>query len=212
MQSTHPSGESRQALNDIKDIRGIMERSTKFLSLSGMSGIWAGAIALLSAGIAWKLDLSYYFHTRMNDATPYRNDFQVILLALFTFFTAFAGAFYFTWEKAHNTSQSMWTKASRELMRQVAIPIVAGAIFCIAFLHYDSYIFIAPTCLAFYGLALVNGSKYTLGEIRWLGYSEIILGCIALFVPYYGLLFLAIGFGILHIIYGIAMWTKYDRA
>lgn len=212
MHSNSSAGESQQALNDIKDIRGIMERSTKFLSLSGMSGIWAGAIALVSACIAWKMELPYYFHTRMYDLSLHRNDLQVILLAVSTFVLAFAGAYYFTWKKAQATRQNLWTRASQELMRHIAIPILAGAIFCIAFLYYGAYIFIAPTCLAFYGLALVNGSKYTLGEIVWLGYSEIILGCIALFMPFFGLLFLAIGFGVLHVVYGIAMWTKYDRA
>ena len=70
---------------------------------------------------------------------------------------------------------------------------------------------VAPGCLIFYGLALVNGSKYTLGEIRYLGYGMLALGIMNLFYVAYGLYFWAMGFGILHIAYGITMWMKYER-
>jgi hypothetical protein len=75
----------------------------------------------------------------------------------------------------------------------------------------DHIFLIAPTCLLFYGLALINASRYTLGEIRYLGCCELILGIISLWVPGYGLIFWAAGFGVLHIIYGIIMWWKYER-
>lgn len=211
MQSNQPSAESLQALNDLRDIRGIMERSTRFLSLSGWSGIWAGCTALAAAAIAWNMNLAYYLHRDVSLSADSPVVFRLLSLALGTFTVAFCGAYYFTWRKATVSGQKVWTRSSRLLMWQVAIPIAAGGVFCLAFLYYDAIIFIAPACLAFYGLALVNGSKYTLGEIRWLGYSEIVLGCIALFVPFYGLGFLAAGFGILHVLYGIVMWNKYDK-
>ena len=59
------------------------------------------------------------------------------------------------------------------------------------------------------GLALINGSKYTLSDIRYLGLCQVVLGCICIFVPAWGLTFWAIGFGGLHILYGIVMWNKY---
>jgi len=93
----------------------------------------------------------------------------------------------------------------------VIIPLIAGGVFCLSFLENGLEYYIAPTCLAFYGMALVSGGKYTLGEIRYLGYSELLLGCICLFFPGYGLYFWAAGFGLLHIIYGIIMWRRYDQ-
>ena len=203
--------ESLQALNDLRDIRGIMERSTRFLSLSGWSGIWAGCTALLSACLVWKLDLVYYFHREVLPLGISSTVVHLFLLGLVTFGVAFAGAFYFTWRKAHAAGQRVWTPSSRALMRQVAVPMLAGGAFCLACLYYGYPIFITPSCLIFYGLALVSGSKYTLGEIRWLGYLEVLLGGIALFVPNYGLGFMAAGFGLLHILYGIIMWNKYDK-
>lgn len=211
MQAKPFAQESLQALNDLRDIRGIMERSTRFLSLSGWSGIWAGATALLSAFLVWKLDLVYYFHREPLAPGLSGTVFRLLLLGAVTFAVAFAGAFYFTWRKARASGQRIWTSSSRALMLQVAIPMLAGGLFCAACLYYGNAIFITPSCLVFYGLALVSGSKYTLGEVRWLGYSEVILGCIALFVPNYGLGFMAAGFGLLHILYGIIMWNKYDK-
>jgi hypothetical protein len=71
---------------------------------------------------------------------------------------------------------------------------------------------VAPATLVFYGLALVNGSKYTLNDIRNIGYLEAGLGVVSMFVPGYGLWFWALGFGVLHIVYGVTMYYKYERA
>ena len=210
MQSNPQAEESLQALHDI---RGIMERSTRFLSLSGWSGVWAGCTALAGAAIAWSMHLPYAVH-REGLGSQAGFDaivFRLVPLAILTFIVAFCGAYYFTWRKAKVAGQKVWTRAARQLMWQIAVPMGAGGIFCLAFLYYDTIFFIAPACLTFYGIALVNGSKYTLGEVRWLGYCEILLGCISLFVPYYGLAFMACGFGMLHILYGAIMWNKYDK-
>jgi hypothetical protein len=93
------------------------------------------------------------------------------------------------------------------------IPLVAGGIFCIAMLYHGGafILLISPAMLIFYGLSLVNGSKYTLHDIRYLGCLEIVLGLIAVFNLGYGIIFWALGFGVLHIIYGALMWFKYDR-
>jgi hypothetical protein len=96
-------------------------------------------------------------------------------------------------------------------MLNVCIPLVVGGIYLIKLVESGTYGLIAPGCLIFYGLALINGSKYTLGEIRYLGYCEILLGIISCWFIGWGLYFWAIGFGILHIIYGTVMWYKYER-
>ena len=81
----------------------------------------------------------------------------------------------------------------------------------IRMMQLGEYALVAPGCLVFYGLALVNASKYTLGEIRYLGYGQLVLGIVNLWNVSYGLWFGALGFGILHIIYGIWMWYKYEK-
>lgn len=213
------------SLQALHDIRSIMERSARFISLSGWSGIWAGCTALAGAFIAgsWLNDLGAQYghynkqlHLRngnVYDPYNYIDGYtaQFILLAAAIFAVALAGGFFFTWRKVKAQGLTLWNHASRQLLLQVMLPLIAGGIFCLAFLYNGHAAYIGPACLVFYGLALINGSKYTLSDIRYLGMLEVLLGCICLFFPGYSLYFWAAGFGILHILYGIIMWNKYDK-
>ena len=201
-----------ESLEALKDIRSIMDRSSRFVSLSGWSGIWAGCIALAASYVAHMMLSGEDGYTHGGTSLSiYSIEFRFLALAAATCFIAGLGAYFFTVAKAKKQHLKVWGAASKKLFISVLIPMLAGGIFCISFLQngYESYI--APSCLAFYGMALVNGGKYTLGEIRYLGYSELLLGCICLFFPGYGLQFWAVGFGLLHILYGIIMWNRYDK-
>ncbi|RYE26537.1 MAG: hypothetical protein EOP51_00275 [Sphingobacteriales bacterium] len=212
--------EQETSLKTLQDIRGMMEKSTRFISLSGWSGIWAGSVALAGSLVAksWlkKAPVAYYNPYRTApgsvDVAAYNNlVIQFIALAVTVFLVALAGAYYFTWRKAKMQGGKIWTGSSRRMLMEMAIPLAAGGIFALHFLYAHHEAYIAPVCLAFYGLALINGSKYTLSDIKYLGISSLVLGCLNLFAPGYGLTFWAIGFGVLHILYGIVMWNKYDK-
>jgi hypothetical protein len=208
MQTEHAA-----TLETLKDIRSIMERSARFVSLSGWSGIWAGVTALAGAAVARTIIGDYVMAS--GDLLPADIKDPVYLklfvLAGITFITAGIGAFFFTMRKVRRQGQTIWGGASKKLALSVMIPLIAGGLFCLAFIMSGDDAYVAPACLAFYGLALVNGGKYTLGEIKYLGYSELLLGCICLYFPGYGLYFWAIGFGVMHILYGIIMWNRYDK-
>jgi len=210
--------ETERSLETLLEIRSIMERSARFLSLSGWSGVWAGCVALAGAYTAglWldasSLDGNYGLPEATSIVTVSENiPFSLLLLALIVFIVALAGGYFFTWRKVRKQGGVLWNSASRAMFRAMAIPMVAGGVFCICFLLKGDAGYVAPACLIFYGLALYNGSKYTLSEIRYLGLLEIVLGCVCLFMPGYGLYFWAAGFGVLHILYGIVMWSRYDK-
>lgn len=204
------------SLQDIRDIRQLMERSSRFISLSGLSGVAAGLFALAGAAIARYIVFKNYY-TAYDDRGGYSDtDFarlklQLLGLAAAVFAAAFITAYYFTWRKSSKEGTSLWNPTSRRLMWNMLIPLAAGALFILGMLQYNDWRFVAPACLIFYGLALVNASKYTLTDIRYLGYCEIVLGLINMQWVGKGLYFWAIGFGVLHIIYGISMWWKYER-
>ncbi|HMC96443.1 MAG TPA: hypothetical protein VKG92_02220, partial [Flavobacteriales bacterium] len=101
--------------------------------------------------------------------------------------------------------------AAQRLLVNMFIPLGGGGMFCLALLYYGLPGLVPPATLVFYGLALLNASKYTLDEVRWLGISELILGLIASFWVGAGLLFWALGFGVLHIFYGALMYLRYER-
>ncbi len=214
----------QDSLQTLREIRGIMERSGRFLSLSGWSGVWAGLTAVAAAAIAnrWieEAGLGYFATGQLRrmateeyagTAADRELTLRFVLLALATLAVAVAGGLLFTLRKAKKEGLPVWNSASKQMIVQGALPLAVGGAFAASFLYYGQDIFIAPTCLAFYGLALVSASRHTLGEIRYLGYMEIVLAVISLIIPGRGLLLWAIGFGALHIFYGILMWNKYER-
>lgn len=214
------NSDNYDSLNALRDIKDIMERSAKFISLSGWSGIWAGSVALVGSYIAhtWLSELpnAYYNAYREAPAAMSVGDYnnitlRFIILAMVVLATAFAGGVYFTWRKTTRKGQKAWNAASKRMIWHMAVPLLAGGIFSLLFLRNGHEMYIAPACLVFYGLALINGSKFTVSDIKYLGYLELLLGFITMLMPGYGLTFWAIGFGGLHILYGIIVWNKYDK-
>jgi hypothetical protein len=203
------------SLQEIKDIRRMMERSTRFISLSGLSGIAAGSCALVGAWVGGRIMNSYYgnYDSRGFFSGDDFSQLKIKLLglAVAVFAAAFVSSFYLTWRRASKQGVSLWDPASKRLFWNMLIPLLAGAGFILGMLRYDEWRFVAPCSLIFYGMALINASKYTLSDIRYLGYSEILLGLLNMFFIGYGLIFWAIGFGVLHIVYGAIMWVKYER-
>lgn len=206
--------EQNQHLDALQDIRRIMQRSSKFLSLSGLSGIAAGVWALAGAFIAHNWIGNYY--SQFNQQGYTGQDFQrlkwhLMLLAVVVLATALASAFFFTWRRASQSKLPLWDHTAKNLTINMMIPLVTGGLLILALLRYNDWRFVAPLSLIFYGLALVNASRYTLNDIRYLGLSEIVLGLINTQFVGYALYFWALGFGVLHILYGFVMWWKHER-
>lgn len=206
-------------LETLTQIRSLMERSSRFISLSGLSGVAAGVWALLGAAAVYVyLGLPlfsnkrlYYYDVLQNGkwGIPYEKFF--LADALLVLFLAIASGIFFTTRKARRNGQKIWDAMAQRMLINLAIPLIAGGIFCLVLFKNGQFGLIAPATLLFYGLALVNGGKYTYNDIRYLGITEIILGLIGLFYPGFGLELWAVGFGILHIVYGLMMYNKYER-
>jgi hypothetical protein len=201
-----------QSLEALHDIKRMMERSSRFISLSGWSGIAAGGCALVGAGMAHQRIVEYYQneYEKIPGAIQALK-YDLILIAALTFTAAFILAVFFTFLKSRKEGVAIWGGTARRLMWNTFLPLAAGGFLIWHLIENNIYGIVAPACLIFYGLALVNGSKYTMGEVRWLGYGELILGIINLWYPGQGMIFWTLGFGLLHIIYGCTMWWKYDR-
>lgn len=187
----------------LTEIRQLMERSSRFISLSGLSGVLAGVYAL--AGIA----AAYY----ILHAGLYIDTLIVYLatIALSVLVLAVGTGIWLTTQRARKDGNSLFDSAALRLIINLIIPLGAGAVFCSALIFHRDWPYLAPVMLIFYGLSLINASKYTRDDVRSLGVAEIVVGGVALFVDRGDLIFLAIGFGVLHIIYGTRMYLKYER-
>ncbi len=206
---------SNQPLETLNEIRDLMQRSSKFLSLSGLSGISAGIVALIGATVAYlrlKTDTLYDEESVQLAGFTRRQMMEFVLLdGAIVLILAIGFGIFFTVRKAKKAGQPIWNSTSKRVVISLLIPLVTGGIFCLA-MFYRGILWVSfPATLIFYGLALLNASKYTVRDLEYLGISEVVLGLFSLFLTGYNLLIWAFGFGVLHIIYGAVMYFKYDR-
>jgi hypothetical protein len=198
---------------DLASIRNIMERTAKFISLSGLSGVLAGIYAVVGAVAAYFI--VHYPNSPLNYRTESAAEpdtlWKLILIAALVLAASLLTGLYLSGKKAKKHGLSLWNSAGKKLLLNLSIPLITGGLFILIMLYNGHYGLAAPASLIFYGLALFQGSTNTYDEIRYLGFSEIILGLICSRYPGYGLLFWTIGFGLLHIIYGTVMHNKYDK-
>ncbi|MFG6686209.1 hypothetical protein ACGK9U_06480 [Mariniflexile sp. HNIBRBA6329] len=200
--------ESKDYLKDLSEIKDLMNKSSRFISLSGLSGIMAGVYAIIGAAIAYWLVTSSVRGYLILDGTIFRICvFILLMVALLSIVTGII----LTTKKAKKTGSKIWDATSRRLVYNFLIPLVAGGLYIIIILSQGKYGHTGGLMLIFYGLALVNASKYSIGDIKYLGFIEIILGLIATLLPGYGFWLWVLGFGVMHIIYGTWMHFKYDK-
>lgn len=210
-------------LKSLQEIKMMMEKSSKFISLSGLSGISAGICGLAGAAAAYVTLTKYTLSSSriqpelkfMDGLFPLNSTkyltFDLVLIACVTLGAALILSTFFTARRAKKNNHSMWNSTSKRLLVNMALPLVAGGLFCLILLYHGLIGLVAPCTLIFFGLALVHGSKFTLPEIQYVGAINILLGLVnGLFIGH-GLLFWALGFGVVNIIYGVYMYFKYDR-
>ncbi len=196
---------------DLAHIRSMMERSSRFISLSGLSGVFAGLSALIG-GI-------YVYQIFKANGIDYANDYsrsysanlvsELFWIGIIILICAFAFGIFFTIRKSRKYNLPIWTSATKKMLFNLSVPLFAGGVFCLALMYHGYFGLVAPSTLLFYGLALINAEKYTFSDVKYLGFCELCLGLIALFYIGYGLFFWILGFGILHILYGLVMFKKY---
>ncbi len=213
---------TKEQLEHLSEIREMMKESSQFLSLSGLSGVFAGIFALAGAAIVWtdffalvswesigsrRLASAEYIHATIWDRAGF-----LLLVGAGVLIASLITGFLLTAAKAKKNNRKLFDGAARKLLLNLFIPLFFGGVFCIAMLYHGYVGVIAPATLVFYGMALLNAGKYTYRDIRYLGICQMALGVAAMFFMGRGLYFWAFGFGVLHIIYGLAMYFKYDRA
>lgn len=205
--------ENEKYLRDISEIKSMMNKSSRFISLSGLSGILAGFYALIGAWFAYKT--IYFDNSTMgsyrNLIISYEAVVKLFIIAASVIILSIITGLFLSIRKANKAKEDLWNPTSKRLLINFLIPLVTGGLFILFLIEKEILSIISPLMLIFYGLACLNASKYTFGDVRYLGITLIILGLLSTWFLGYGLLFWALGFGVCHIIYGSLMYIKYDR-
>ncbi len=201
-------------LRDIAEIRSIMERSTKFVSLSGFAGIGAGVVALVGAWVAWQMltaeNVVLNYSATAADLGPGTRT-SLVLLGVVVLLLALANALFFSRRIIRKHAEPVHAAVMRHLLLSFAVPILVGAIMTLLLFYRGPLWPVVPSMLLFYGLGVFSAGSFTFGEVRILGMVEILLGLAAALFPEFGLYFWAAGFGVLHIVYGILFFRKYRQ-
>lgn len=209
--------ENNEIQNDLASIRNLMERSSKFISLSGLSGVLAGVYALVGAALSYNIlyqgDWRIYTIPAESGFGLLTNSvvIQLLLIAAVVLVLSISTGVYLSYKKAKRNGQPLLGRVSRELLFNMNVPLLAGGGLMLILLYRGYFGIIAPASLIFYGLALIGASNFTFTDVKFLGLCEVVLGLLAACLPGYGLVFWALGFGVLHIVYGSVMYFKYDR-
>ena len=204
-QSTFDIMENSEALNTLNDIKEMMERSSKFKAINGLSIVIVGILASLVSAYIYFFLGDYHINTPAKWRTT-------IVVALVLLVVAFMTVFFMAYLKAkrHQLRFAM-DGTMRRLLLNFFIPMAAGGLLCIALLLQQHYGLVSSITLVFYGLALINASHFSYPALRYLGYFELALGLIDCFLVEYALLTWFLGFGVAHIVFGIIFMLKYER-
>ena len=204
-------------IEDLRVIKKVMEESSRFLSLSGLSGFFAGLIALAGASIAvfvfldGKFILSYDLFRDYDAQALSLLKINLTCLAAAVLVLSIAVSILFSWRNSVKKGLRMWTPVSRRLLTNLIVPLVTGGILIAILLIHQEWQLVLPSMLIFYGLGLVSVKKFTYNDIFYLGLIEIVCGLVAAALPAYGIIIWSIGFGLLHVAYGLMMYRKYER-
>ena len=126
----------KEPVQALEEIKQMMDRGSRFVSLSGWSGIAAGICALIAAWVADKkldqyginkIDYSKSGYTNNGDFLQFQRD--LVILAVITFIAAFSLAFLFTWLRSRKTGVPVWGFTARKVIINVAVPMIVGALF-----------------------------------------------------------------------------------
>jgi hypothetical protein len=196
-------------LKDIAEIRTLMERSSRVRALSGLAGILAGIYALVGAYMAHSFvgfrPVSVLYALTESGL---RN---VMVLGVSVLVLALGTAVVLTYRRAAKIAEHLNGGAVWRLLGTVAVPLVSGGIFVLLLVNQGLHGLLAPATMVFYGLALYQAGNYTHREMRTLGLIQIVLGLTGGWLIEYSVLLWALGFGLMHIVYGIYIHIKHER-
>ncbi len=198
---------NNEALRTVRDIKSMMEKSSRFTSFGGTSAILIGTIALAGAVMVRSM-----LHDTLDLSMATSSLSKLIAVGVAVFVLSLAIVLFFSAQKARKAGQQFVSKQMWRTLFNFLLPLFIGGLFCASLIAGGEYRLLSPAMLLFYGLALVNASKYTYGSIFWLGCTELLTGIFSLFVPSdYALLCWTIGFGWVHIVYGIYFYFAVER-
>ncbi|MBR1835514.1 MAG: hypothetical protein IJ785_08460 [Bacteroidales bacterium] len=201
---------NNDAIDTLREIKDLMQKSSRFQTISGISIIIIGIYASIVSFGAWLLLGNHEPYSWLPSwatdfalNTPGRT-WAAILCALVLLVLSFGTVCLMSYFKTKRVNQRfVFDQTVRRSLWAFFVPAATGGLLCLAMLQQGHYGITSSFMLVFYGLALINSAHHTTSRLALLGYVELLLGIVDCFVVNQGLLFWFLGFGLWHIIFGI---------
>jgi hypothetical protein len=182
-----PRSISSRAADDLTFIRSAMERSSAFTAIPGAGGVVTGVIGLIAAVVGAR------------QPTPDRWLGTWLVAAFVALIVELVAM---TW-KARRAGLALTGANARRFALGVAAPLVAGAAITYELWAVRSFTVMAPAWLLSYGAGVLAGGMFSVPVVRALGMCFMAAGIAAVLTPpEWGDVWLAIGFGGLHVGFG----------
>jgi len=181
-------------MENLRYIRGAMERAGLFTAVPGLGGVLMGSTALVAAWIAG----------------PPRAEARWLGVWAVEAAVALLVGLAAAWEKSRRTRMALVSGPGRKFLAGFVPAMAAGVLLTAALWHAGAVGFLPGAWLLLYGAAAVSGGAYSVRVVPLMGACFMAMGAVALWMPAgSGNLFLAAGFGGLHILFGTVIAIKY---
>lgn len=182
-----------RAVDNLRFIRETMERATSFTGVSGRGFVALGATAALAAWLAGR------------QTSP-----EAWLLVWLCELPLAAGiALALTARKARSQGESLWSHSGRKLIFAFLPPMVVGGLLTAALYRTDGFALLPGVWLGLYGAGVMTGGAYSVRAVPIMGVAFIGLAGLTLLTAVPGDLMLGLGFGGLHIVFGLIVWRRH---
>jgi len=175
-----------RATESLDFIRSTIARSAPFTAVPGRGGMGMGAVGLAAAWISSGQTARAWLTTWILAAAA-----------------AVAIGLYAMWRKAQAAGMPLWSAAGRRFAQAFVPALAAGAALTGAAAAEGRESHLAGTWLLLYGAAVIAAASASVRVLTAFGAALMTLGVAALVLPpAWGTACLAVGFGLLHIIFG----------
>ncbi len=186
----------------------MQQNSTSFSS-SGWSGILLGIYGLLAVYMVYTMTNSYGDGFEGFAALPIvLLEIGIIVLTVITILISLITLRIRAKRRSKKNNRKLWSPFSKKLRFHTLIPLLFFIIVLVIIANKGYYSSITPLLLFLYGIFLLNLSRFSSGNLKYLSIAEIILAVVAYFIYDKEILFLGLGFGIFHIFYGLFTFGK----
>ena len=183
-----------RALENLEFIRGTMERSQMFTNVPGYGGALMGVTAVATAVIAQRFEFGVeWMLVWFTEAA------LALLLGLFAI-----------WQKAKLSESELVTASARKFALSFVPPLICGVAVTFGLFRTGNFALMVPTWLVCYGAAVVCCGTFSVRAVPMMGWLFLVLGAIAFTLPFQlGNIMMGIGFGLVHIIFGIYIGRRH---